>query len=98
MKDARIIVCQLVQKAGYVVRLSLVQLIIASALADLCEPIDMVIASKYIPVSSWETEIFNALVFKQRSIHFSIFFSGKVIVAGLTHLSLKSTIVLPTLL
>ena len=67
MKDARIIVRQyarLVQKAGYAIRLSPTLVITALALADIGKPIDLGIARKYIPLSSWEPEIFNALVFK----------------------------------
>ena len=100
MKDTRIIARQyvrLTQKASYAVRLSPTHLVTASALADIGELIDLGIARKYIPLSSWELEIFNALVFKRGRVHFAVFSSGKVI-TGLTRLSLKRTIVLPALL
>ena len=40
------------------------RLITVSALADISELVDLGIAHKYIPLSSWEPEIFNALVVK----------------------------------
>lgn len=88
---------RLLQKLGYDVRLSPVTLVTASALATLPSPVDLGLLARHYPNAVWESELFNACMVKRGKIHFSVFATGKVVVAGITRLSLISKVVEPTL-
>lgn len=89
---------RIIQSLGYHVSLSLIEIVTITGLADIGSPIDLTEMCMALPSSSYEPELFNALVYKKNHISYSIFNSGKVVVAGVRNMCLIREEVMPTLL
>ena len=84
---------QLVQKAGYPVHLSSIQIVTMSAVHTLSQPLNLRQLARDM---NWqyEPELFPALMFQREGIHFTCFKTGKVIITGIKKISeLDSTVV-----
>lgn len=98
MKDARQAVRQysrIIQRIGYQVRLTRIELKTASALVDLGMPVDLSKIPPTIPQASYEPELMNSAMFKIGSMSFTVFQSGRCVVCGIRKYSHISTIILP---
>ena len=89
---------RLVQNNGYAVKLSPITLVTASALADVDQPVSLPKIPLMYARGSYEPELFNAGTFRIQNLHFSVFASGKIVITGITRLSLINTVIRPTLL
>ena len=89
---------RLLQRKGYRVTLSPIKTLTITCLVDLKQPVDLQSLSQDYPNAVWEPELFNACMVKAHGIHFSVFSTGRIVIAGLKSLSLINTLVNPTLM
>lgn len=85
------------QQCGYVVRLSPIQLLTASALANVQTSLNLKDVALFMN-GAFEPEIFNGAVFHRGRVHFACFASGKIVITGITRLSMINQVIYPTLL
>ena len=89
---------RIIQNLGYNVSLSRVEIVTITGLADMGSPVDLNLMCLNLPESTYEPELFNALVYKKNHISYSVFSTGKVVIAGVRRLPLISREVIPTIL
>ena len=88
---------QLVQKAGYPIHLTTIQVVTMSAVYTLSQSLDLRRLTREMN-GLYEPELFPALMFKRNGIHFNCFGSGKVVMTGIKNKSELKNIVLATII
>ena len=84
-KDLRMY-ARLVSKMGYKVKLNIIKVVTKSAVATLGGKLNVQEGS--ITMNGiYEPEIFMALMFRRRTVHFTCFATGKVVMTGVKKLS-----------
>lgn len=89
---------RIIQTIGYDVSLGSVDIVTITGVSDIGSRIDLKDLCTALPGSSYEPELFNALVYKSNHISYSVFSSGKIVVAGVRHIRLIRNEVMPTVL
>lgn len=89
---------RIIQTIGYHVTLSPIHIVTITGLADIGSAIDLRNMCMVLSDSCYEPELFNALVYKKNNISYSVFSSGKVVVAGVRHMRLIRQEVMPMLI
>lgn len=90
--------CRLLQKMGYAIQFSSIKLATLSAAYTLKSTVDYNKLLDYFPDASYESELFNGLIYKRKKISFTVFHTGQVVITGIKSKSDKNNIVLPLLL
>lgn len=88
---------RLIQKQGYTVTLSKINLVTASAVATLGCSLDLQNVASLMS-GSFEPELFNGAVFYKNSIHYSCFSSGKIVITGIKSFSSIDSHIYPVLM
>jgi TATA-box binding protein (TBP) (component of TFIID and TFIIIB) len=89
-KDLRMY-ARLLSKMGYKVTLNIINVVTKSAVATLGGKLNVKDASITLN-GLYEPELFMALMFRRKSVHFTCFASGKVIMTGVKKLSSTFTV------
>ena len=79
---------RIIQRLGYNVALSAIEIVTITGLSDIGFPVDLNVMCSALPNASYEPELFNAMVYKKDNVSYSVFSSGKIVVAGVRHMSL----------
>ena len=85
-------------KFGYHIKLSKVKLVTASLLSNIGNRLDLHNLAKNYPGCKYEVELFNAAFLNKNKVHFSMFSSGRIVITGVTNLSLINSVIQPTLI
>lgn len=85
------------QKLGYLVYLTNIKLITASAYHTINNPINLQLLATG-RVSDYEPEIFNSVFFKNDDVTFCCFSTGKVIITGVKSSKQIENVIYPTLI
>ena len=73
---------RLIQKLGYAVQLDRVEIVTITGLGDIGRRVDLSYMCRHLENCVYEPELFNALVVKKDAISYSVFSSGKIVIAG----------------
>ena len=87
---------RIVQRLGYVVRLSEVRLVTASAVHKLSGRINVKSLSR-IPDFQYNPELFPAAMLRRQGIHFTCHLGGSVLITGIKHSTDLDNVVFPTM-
>jgi TATA-box binding protein (TBP) (component of TFIID and TFIIIB) len=90
---------RLIRKLGYSVpRHHTIQLVTSSAMHTLSHPVNYIKLHKSMANVSYEAEIYHAPILKRENISFTVYSTGKIIMAGIKSEDDINDIVMPTLL
>lgn len=85
------------QRMGFDVRLTSIQIVTRSAVYDLTTRINCASFSCHMR-GTYEPEVMNAVMVKRQSVHFTCFSTGKIVITGIKGKQCLDNIVYPTLL
>ena len=87
---------RILQRLGYVVRLSEIRLVTASAVHKLSGRINVKSLSR-IPDFQYNPELFPAAMLRRQGIHFTCHLRGSVLITGIKHSTDLDNVVFPTM-